>query len=276
MLLRRLPLQAVQVRRDGGICRTMALNACSPAVNLPQAQEPPLWLAAVRAALNHGGTKRPKRDRREARRKHVQLATVDQETLAPSVRTVSFRGFLRAEHLLATTEAGSDSDDLPASGGSCILILITDDRAGKVRHIQDGHPQSAVELCWWLDEAAVQFRIAGRGVIADSSTSDPHLQAARQAVWQRLKESTKATFLWPTPGMPRSETQEPCPLTLENAHFAVVLVLPHTVDELRLGGRQKRFIHRSGWDKELLGALPFAELFEMMSHQTWEVEEVNA
>ncbi|CAJ1352315.1 unnamed protein product [Effrenium voratum] len=160
--------------------------------------------------------------------------------------------------------------------GSCILILITDDRAGKVRHIQDGHPQSAVELCWWLDEAAVQFRIAGRGVIADSSTSDPHLQAARQAVWQRLKESTKATFLWPTPGMPRSETQEPCPLTLENAHFAVVLVLPHTVDELRLGGRQKRFIHRSGWDKELLGALPFAELFEMMSHQTWEVEEVNA
>ena len=35
------------------------------------------WVAAVRAALNHGGTRRPKRDRREAKRKQLQLATVD-------------------------------------------------------------------------------------------------------------------------------------------------------------------------------------------------------
>jgi hypothetical protein len=29
-----------------------------------------------------------------------------------------------------------------------------------------------VELCWWFDEASVQFRIAGRGLIADSTTQD--------------------------------------------------------------------------------------------------------
>ena len=33
------------------------------------------WIAALRAALNHGGTRRPKRDRREAKRKQLQLAT---------------------------------------------------------------------------------------------------------------------------------------------------------------------------------------------------------
>lgn len=35
------------------------------------------WIAPLRAALNHGGTRRPKRDRREAKRKQLQLATVD-------------------------------------------------------------------------------------------------------------------------------------------------------------------------------------------------------
>lgn len=35
------------------------------------------WIASLRAALNHGGTRRPKRDRREAKRKQLQLATVD-------------------------------------------------------------------------------------------------------------------------------------------------------------------------------------------------------
>ena len=67
--------------------------------------------------------------------------------------------------------------------------------------MQDSFPQSRVELCWWLDEASVQFRIAGRGLVADSTTQDPQLQAVRSAVWQRLMlgkfwEKKNRSFSW--------------------------------------------------------------------------------
>ena len=39
---------------------------------------------------------------------------------------------------------------------------------------------------WWLDEAAVQFRIAGRALVVDHSTTDSQLCAVRTAVWNRL------------------------------------------------------------------------------------------
>ena len=140
------------------------------------------WIASLRAALNHGGTRRPKRDRREAKRKQLQLATVDPATLTPSVRTVVFRGFLQAQHLAADIgSAASDEELEPDTKDSSIMLLITDERAGKVRHLQESFPRSPVELCWWFDEASVQFRIAGRGLIADSKTQDTQLQAVRHA-----------------------------------------------------------------------------------------------
>ena len=57
------------------------------------------WITSVKKALNHGGTQRPKRDRREANRKNVQLATVDASG-RPSVRTVVFRGFYQDSPIL--------------------------------------------------------------------------------------------------------------------------------------------------------------------------------
>eukprot|EP00435_Cladocopium_sp_Y103_P068860 s922_g32.t1 len=238
------------------------------------------WVAAVRAALNHGGTRRPKRDRREAKRKQLQLATVDPVTLAPSVRTVVFRGFLQAQHLAAVLEPGPDASDeeLEPNGPkeSCVMLLISDERAGKVRHLQESFPQSRVELCWWFDEASVQFRIAGRGLIADSTTQDPELRALRSAVWQRLKTSTKETFFWPHPGRPRGDVpnQAVNSTDLEDAHFAVVVILPTSVDELHLGGRQKRKIYRSSFKEDYMH-LPFSELYDRMAELHWEVEDVN-
>jgi len=214
------------------------------------------WMVPLKAALNHGGTKRPKRDRKEAKRKQVQLATVDPATGRPSARTVAFRGFLMP------CDAGGTSHE-----ESCILTFVTDSRAEKVVHLSN--PSSAfVEVCWWLDEAAVQFRIAGRAVLAEAGAEDPQLRAVREAIWGRLTPGTRETFTWPSPGMPRAKVageesgvvaeveercdgsgtgdvapDEECGSPLSEAHFAVLLVVPDRVDELRLGGRQKRTIY---------------------------------
>ena len=78
------------------------------------------WMLPIKKALNHGGTQRSKRDRSEAKRKQLQLASVDPSSGCPSVRTVVFRGFL--------------PNDLSVLGGSesCVLTFITDSRSEKV------------------------------------------------------------------------------------------------------------------------------------------------
>ena len=48
-----------------------------PPCRPPVPPTPIAWVSALRCALQHGGTQRPKRDRREAKRKQLQLATVD-------------------------------------------------------------------------------------------------------------------------------------------------------------------------------------------------------
>jgi len=274
---------------------TAALTSTEPKEEVPTANQAVpsaskvSWVVALRAALNHGGTRRPKRWRREAKRKQLQLATVDPDTLAPSVRTVVFRGFLRADHLasaaaMSAPADGSDSEESLAGGpspegsrDSCIIILVTDSRSQKVRHARAGFPKASVEICWWLDEAAVQFRIAGRALVVDHSTTDSQLCAVRTAVWNRLRASTRETFIWPEPGQPRDDAVVPKPgeLRLEDAHFAVFLVLPITVDELQLGGRQRRRIHKTAPLPEDQWQLPFSDLFEQILSQNWEVTDVN-
>ncbi|CAE7802058.1 PPOX2, partial [Symbiodinium necroappetens] len=175
-------------------------------------------------------------------------------------RTVVFRGFLRSDHLasaaaMSAPADGSDSEEESLAGGpspegsrdSCIIILVTDSRSQKVRHARASFPKAPVEICWWLDEAAVQFRIAGRALVVDHSTADSQLCAVRAAVWNRLRASTRETFRWPEPGQPRDDVvvSNPGELRMEDAHFAVFLVLPSTVDELQLGGRQRRRIHKT-------------------------------
>jgi hypothetical protein len=76
------------------------------------------WVEPLKRALNHGGARRlrlPQRlfvtfwagtgrkthARSEARRKHVQIATVEPDTGRPTVRTVVFRGFLPQKYAAA-------------------------------------------------------------------------------------------------------------------------------------------------------------------------------
>merc|ERR1740130_205409 len=131
-------------------------------------------------------------------RKQLQFATVDPSSGCPSVRTVVFRGFLPT--------------DLSVIGGSesCVLTFITDSRSEKVRHIREAEVNAPVELCWWLDDANVQFRISGHAVLASAASEDASLRAACEAVWERLGSSTRRTFTWPNPGEPSApETAEP-------------------------------------------------------------------
>eukprot|EP00438_Fugacium_kawagutii_P013823 Skav210614 [mRNA] locus=scaffold234:286019:288392:+ [translate_table: standard] len=135
--------------------------------------------------------------------------------MAPSVRTVVFRGFLQPQHLLAAGEATSD----------------------------DGSEESDAK------------DLTGLGC------QDPALQAVRSTVWQRLilgaasvagwvgglvtllrKSSTKETFSWPHPGRPRGQEEGV-------ARRRVLVILPSSVDELHLGGRQKRKIYRSSFSQ---------------------------
>merc|ERR1712224_280502 len=153
-------------------------------------------MRSIKAALDHGGTKRPKRDRKEARRKHVQIATVDPATGRPAVRTIAFRGFLT----LPSACSGNES---------CMLTFVTDSRAQKVKHLSS--PGSFVECCWWMDEANVQFRIAGHAVLATPNCEDLELRLICESVWQRLKGSTQRTFTWPSPGMPKSSSSSDVP-----------------------------------------------------------------
>ena len=137
------------------------------------------WVLPLKRAMNHGGTQRAKRDRREAKRKQLQLATVDPSSGRPSVRTVVFRGFLPAKHIGG------------GNGESCVLTFITDSRANKVRHLATG--PGLVELCWWLDEAGVQYRISGRAVLASATSTDPELRTICEAIWERLGSGTRST-----------------------------------------------------------------------------------
>merc|ERR1719424_325395 len=90
---------------------------------------------------------------------------------------------------------------------ACMLSFITDTRSQKVTHLSHAEGQkSFVECCWWLDEAGVQFRIAGHAVLATANSDDPHLRAACENVWCRLKDSTRRTFFWPTPGASRYDS----------------------------------------------------------------------
>jgi pyridoxamine 5'-phosphate oxidase len=203
------------------------------------------WMASLKSALNHGGSGRRTHSRTEAKRKHVQLATVDPVTGRPTVRTVVFRGFLPQKFV---------DPSAAASGESCCLCFITDDRSAKFAHLGAGVKHGApIECCWWLDEAGVQFRVSGVAVIATAHSKDDALRVAAGEMWQRLGDSTKMQMFWPHPGAARGEesssdassARAPAAdghLSLENSHFALLIVVPDFVDELRLSGRQKRVL----------------------------------
>ena len=214
----------------------------------------------------------------------MQLATVDTRSGRPCVRTIVFRGFLPAHHL-ARDAAGSAK---VRGGESCLLTFVTDSRSEKVRHVREalaaGH-EAHVECCWWLDEANVQFRISGHAVLA-TATDESARRAAVEEVWERLGASTRGTFAWADPGAPVVDTPQKAsanrePPELADANFVLFIVVPHTVDELRLGGQQKRFRYRatgadgggSSDDGANAGPRPSGDV--LASPGAWTAEEIN-
>jgi hypothetical protein len=161
-----------------------------------------------------------------------------------------------------------------------------------VRHIGEAEGNAPVELCWWLDEANVQFRISGHAVLATAASEDASLRAACEAVWARLGSSTRRTFTWPNPGEPSAPTTaQPTShaeaaaeeagdtageiageIALGDANFCVLLVVPHRVDELRLGGKQRRTLYTLEQDLERGGAAGGA-LAPLGT--SWQVQDVN-
>lgn len=231
------------------------LTDAMPRSDLARHMAPP-WMISLKKALNHGGTQRVKRTR-DCRRKHVQLATVDPATGRPCVRTIVFRGFLSAALADGGVPRGGDDE-------SCLLTFVTDSRAAKVSHVRGG---SAVELCWWLDEASVQFRISGRAVLAAQDSEALNLRAIADAVWDRLSESTRATFSWPQPGADLGQGgTEP-----DGPHFAVLVLVPEQVEELRLGGNQKRLLYTH----EGLGGQLQPGSLQLPANTEWTMRELN-
>ncbi|KAI0066598.1 hypothetical protein BV25DRAFT_1905609 [Artomyces pyxidatus] len=92
---------------------------------------PPRWYTALTKALNE-----------HDKSKLYQVSTVDASN-RPHARSQIHRGFLTAPALPA----------LP------VLLTSTDGRTPKAKQIAH---QSAVEVCWWIDGSADQFRFAGR------------------------------------------------------------------------------------------------------------------
>ena len=159
-------------------------------------------------------------------------------------------------------------DATARSDESCCLCFITDDRSAKFLHLGGGVIQSApIECCWWLDEAAVQFRIAGHALVATAHSQHATLRAAAAEVWERLGEHTKRQMFWPHPGLATCEGSASAPddasvggsATLEASHFALIIVVPDHVDELHLSGRQKRMVYRRAHAGAAAGAASLAD-----------------
>jgi hypothetical protein len=175
------------------------------------------------------------------------------------------------------------------------MTFVTDSRAAKVKHVLAG--SSYVECCWWLDEAGVQYRIAGRAVLCFRDSEQPALRNAALAVWDRLGDSTKETFTWSDPGVPIpaekgvgddddektasagtsasivSKDEDAITPAYDDAHFCLFVVIPETVDELRLGGRQKRLMYRT--DPADISLSAGESLLPRVLAEAWTVEDVN-
>ena len=155
------------------------------------------------------------------------------------MRTVVFRGFLPQKYII---------DDMARTTETCCLCFITDDRSAKFSHLGSGKTQGVpIECCWWLDEAGVQFRIAGRTLVATAQSEEAVLRSAATDVWERLGDSTKRQMYWPHPGAPKGQGAESVKddnqISLEGSHFVLLIVVPDSVDELHLGGGQKRILY---------------------------------
>lgn len=265
----RTPARSRTPARDRSIDKPDGTRSTAATARMPLAAP---WMTPLKKALSHGGTQRKARDRSAAKRKHVQIATVDPLSGRPTVRTVVSRGFLPQRFVDGNYGASASKEE------SCCLTFITDDRSAKFSHLGRGETQGCpIECCWWLDEASVQFRIAGRVLVATARTTDPVLRAAVDDVWGRLGDSTRRQMFWASPGAPSGEGDAEVPraddeISLEASHFVLLIVVPDGVDELHLGGGQKRIVYRR--EDRNLASSPTCTLNNLRG-AVWSEESVN-
>lgn len=178
-------------------------------------------------------------NRSQPHSRYLQLATVTPQGL-PANRTVVFREFL------------PDTNSLQ---------FVTDSRSQKISHIQN---QPWAEACWYFTKTRQQFRLAGKLSLINAEDSDENLELARKIAWEKLSDSARLQFAWPTPGKLRQEETEPAfspsppskkqPLT----NFCLLLLAPSKVDILELKDNpQNRYF------------------YSLQSDRTWSVQEIN-
>jgi pyridoxamine 5'-phosphate oxidase len=164
------------------------------------------------------------RNRSKAFSRYFQLATVTPEG-KPANRTVVFRGFR------------DDSNQLK---------VVVDTRSDKIEQI---HHQPWGEICWYFTETREQFRLAGELILVTGDHADPSLTQERQQTWENLSDSARSQFVWSHPGQPRQADDpafsNPPPDEKEPlSNFALLLLVPKTVDHLELrGDPQNRYLY---------------------------------
>ena len=113
---------------------------------------------------------------------------------------------------------------------SNLLITTTDTRMGKPAHLAKSH---TVELAWWIDPTAVQFRITGQAYVLPTDPQDgsydsemssalkglsakggeakaEYWESERKRLWKEaMSGHLRASFGRPTPGKPLDEVEDP-------------------------------------------------------------------
>jgi pyridoxamine 5'-phosphate oxidase len=181
----------------------------------------PPWRPLLRGAREREG--------RAPAARWLQLATVAADG-TPRLRTLVFRGW----------------------AGDAALDLLTDSRSEKA--VELAH-QPAVELCWLLPRARMQFRL--RGVV--QPLPPPLEQQERQRHWRGLSPSGRAVWGWPAPGA-ALEADAPFPAELGDGvplpdHLLLLRIALGQVELLELGAqphRRRRWCLADGWAEQPL------------------------
>ena len=181
----------------------------------------PPWRPLLRAALQREGRSVPAR--------WVQLATTGLDG-TPRVRTLVFRGWSEVDQ----------------------LELFSDQRSEKIRELSI---HEAAELCWLFPKARQQYRLRGR-VACITATRQPELCQER---WQKLSDTGRAVWGWPTPAAPfdpsASFPDQLCETSPLPDHFVVLRLQVDNVERLNLGPhphKRTRWTAATFWQEQQL------------------------
>jgi pyridoxamine 5'-phosphate oxidase len=152
---------------------------------------------------------------------------------------------------LATVDAGmprARSVICREVGDDGRLWFTTDSRSHKVRELRE---TSVAECVYWSAATRDQFRFFGPVAIETENI-------ARH--WQALTDSTRATFLWPTPGERRDPDTAHFPSSAGAnlpvpPNFAMIILTPTDVEHLSLvphPHRRRRWSASGDWEPIVL------------------------